>query len=202
MKRLSREKYEKKMNRTILHIVNRICYNLNLPEYIKKEVSMYYDEILKRKLTLGRSHDLLVSACIYLVCRKNQKPVFLNEISREVYLSSDLLKKTYKLLINEFNIKIAPIDPISYIPKVVNMLKLGFEIEKSSAQILMMVREKINTEHEKTILGFVGAIIYLVCKFNYEKISQKYICEAIGISEITLRKKCRLIEHTLKQKIS
>jgi transcription initiation factor TFIIB len=166
--------------------LKRIGSNLNFPERVKKAAVKLYKEVFKRKLLRGRSINGMVAACAYYVCKEEKVPITLQEILDEASINQNIVKKCYKILVRELNLKSPHIDPIALIPRYCAELGLGMDIEKETIKILKNYINK-SSICGKDPKGLCAGAVYLVAKLKNRKISQKEISKIINVTEVTLR---------------
>lgn len=166
--------------------LKRIGSNLNFPERVKKAAIRLYKEVFKRKLLRGRSINGMVAACSYFICKDEKVPITLQEILDEASINANIVKKCYKILVRELNLKSSHIDPISLIPRYCADLDLGIEIEKETIKVLRNYISK-SSICGKDPKGLCAGSIYLVAKLKNRKVSQKEISRIINVTEVTLR---------------
>jgi transcription initiation factor TFIIB len=166
--------------------LKRIGGNLNFPERVKKAAVRLYKEVFKKQLLRGRSINGMVAACAYFVCKKERVPITLQEILEEASISDNIVKKCYKILVRELNLKSIHIDPVSLIPRYCADLNLDIDIEKEASRMLQNFIKK-SFICGKDPKGLCAGAIYLVAKLRNKKISQKEISKIIGVTEVTLR---------------
>jgi len=166
--------------------LKRIGSNLNFPERVKKGAVRLYKEVFRRKLLRGRSISGMVAACSYFVCKDEKVPITLQEILDEASINSNIVKKCYKILVRELNLKSPHIDPVSLIPRYCAELGLPIEVEKEAVTILKKFIQK-SSICGKDPKGLCAGSIYLVAKLKNRRVSQKEISQAIGVTEVTLR---------------
>ena len=166
--------------------LKRIASNLNLPDHIKKSAIRLYKEAFKRKLLRGRSINGMVAACLYFACREKKIPRTLQEILDETSISAKNVRRCYRTIIRELNLKAPSTDPISLIPRYIAELNLDAEIEKTTINILQKFITNFSTSG-KDPKGLCAGALYLVCKIRNKRISQKEIANLVGVTEVTLR---------------
>ena len=166
--------------------LKRIGSNLNFPDRVKKAAVRLYKEVFKRKLLRGRSISGMVAACSYFVCKEEKVPITLQEILDEASINSNIVKKCYKILVRELNLKSPHIDPVSLIPRYCAELGLPIEVEKEAIIILRKFIQK-SSICGKDPKGLCAGSIYLVAKLKNRRVSQKEISQVIGVTEVTLR---------------
>ncbi|MHA1705219.1 MAG: hypothetical protein ACTSUX_03970, partial [Promethearchaeota archaeon] len=101
-------------------------------------------------------------------------------------ISDNIVKKCYKILVRELNLKISHIDPISLIPRYCADLNLGIDIEKEAMRVLQNFINKTSISG-KDPKGLCAGALYLVAKLRNVKVSQKDISRVVGVTEVTLR---------------
>lgn len=177
--------------------LKRIASNLNLPDHIKKSAIHYYKEAFKRKLLRGRSINGMVAACLYFACREKMIPRTLQEILDETSINAKNVRRCYRTLIRELNLRVPSTDPISLIPRFIAELNLDVDAEKATIKILQSFITKFSTSG-KDPKGLCAGALYLVCKIRNRKISQKEIANLVGVTEVTLRSRYKELTKKLK----
>ncbi|MFW9784663.1 MAG: transcription initiation factor IIB family protein [Candidatus Heimdallarchaeota archaeon] len=166
--------------------LKRIGSNLNLPNHVKKAAIRLYIEAFKKKLLRGRSINGMVAACLYFSCRERKIPRTLQEILDETSISAKNVRRCYRTLIRELNLKVPSTDPISLIPRFIAELDLDADAENATIKILQTFTSKFSTSG-KDPKGLCAGALYLVCKMKDKRISQKDIANLVGVTEVTLR---------------
>ena len=166
--------------------LKRIGSNLNLPNHVKKTAIRLYIEAFKKKLLRGRSINGMVAACLYFACRERKIPRTLQEILDETSISAKNVRRCYRTLIRELNLKVPSTDPISLIPRFIAELDLDAEAENATIKILQSFISKFSTSG-KDPKGLCAGALYLVCKMKDKRVSQKEIANLVGVTEVTLR---------------
>ena len=180
--------------------LKRIASNLNLPDHSKKSAIRLYKEAFKKKLLRGRSINGMVAACLYFACREKKIPRTLQEILDETSVSAKNVRRCYRTLIRELNLKAPSTDPISLIPRYIADLNLDAEIEKTTICLLQKFMNNFSTSG-KDPKGLCAGALYLVCKIRNKRISQKEIANLVGITEVTLRSRYKELITRLNIKI-
>lgn len=175
--------------------LKRIGSNLNFPTRVKKATVRLYKKVFKRNLLRGRSINGMIAACAYYKCKEEKVPITMQEILDEASISSNIVKKCYKILVRKLNLQTHHLDPISLIPRYCAELDLGIEIEKATIKMLrkFMSEASICGKDPK---GLCAGALYLVAKLKNQKISQKEISKIVNVTEVTLRSRYKeLLNH-------
>ena len=180
--------------------LKRICSNLNLPNHIKLEAIKLYKDAFKKKLLRGRSINSMIAASIYLAIRLKRIPRTLQEILDESSESEKDIRRCYRVLIREFNIKSPNTNPSELKPTYIATLKLDPKIEINSTKIVNAYSERFSTSG-KDPKGIVAGAIYLACRMKGLELTQKDISEVVGVTEVTLRSRYKELSTKLKIKV-
>jgi len=180
--------------------LKRICSNLNLPKHIKFEAIKLYKEAFKKKLLRGRSINSMIAASIYLAIRLKKIPRTLQEILEESAENAKDVRRCYRVLIRELNIKSPNTDPSALIPTYIANLKLNHEIEETATKIVNTFSARFSTSG-KDPKGIVAGALYIACKLKGLELTQKQIADVVGITEVTLRSRFKELSTKLNIKI-
>ena len=128
----------------------------------------------------------MVAACLYFACRERKIPRTLQEILDETAVNAKNVRRCYRTIIRELNLKAPSTDPISLIPRYIAELGLDVEVEKATIGVLQSFISKFSTSG-KDPKGLCAGALYLVSKKKDKRISQKDIATIVGVTEVTLR---------------
>jgi len=177
--------------------LKRIGSKLNLPNHVKEEAMRLYKEVFKRKLLRGRSINSMIAACLYFAIRKNKLSRTLQEILDESAENDKDVRRCYRVILRELNLKAPNTDPSSLIPRFIVDLELGHEIENLTKKIVNTFTSNFATSG-KDPKGIVAGALYIACKKKGLEITQQKIADTVGITEVTLRSRYK----ELKQKLN
>ncbi len=180
--------------------LKRISSNLNLPDHVKKAAIRLYKEAFKLKLLRGRSINGMVAACLYFACREEKVPRTLQEILEDTAVSAKNVRRCYRTLMKELNLKAPTTDPIFLVPRYIAELGLDAETENLTVKILRSFIAKYSTSG-KDPKGLCAGALYIVCKMKNKKTSQKEIATLVGVTEVTLRSRYKELIKKLNIKV-
>jgi transcription initiation factor TFIIB len=173
--------------------LKRIATNLNLPEHVKEEAMRLYREAFKMKLLRGRSINGMIAACIYYACRKKGVPRTFQEVLDQSTEKPRDVRRCYRAIIKELNLRVPNTDPVSLVPKYIASLNLSLDMIDLVMKIIKVYKLKLPTSG-KDPKGIVAGALYLACKLNNKELTQKQIADAIGVTEVTLRSRYKEFE--------
>ncbi len=180
--------------------LKRIASNLNLPDYVKSEAMRLYREAFKKKLLRGRSINGMVAACLYYACRTAKIPRTFQELLDETSEDAKNVRRCYRTLIREFNLKVPNRDARSLIPKYIIDLNLDNDVRNLCIKILETYFDRFSSSG-KDPKGFCAGAIYLACKLKNREVTQKFIADTIGVTEVTLRSRFKELVAKLNIKV-
>lgn len=166
--------------------IKRIGSNLNLPLRVKELAAKIYRKAFSLKLLRGRSIKAMVAAALYYACRKEKIPRTLQELVDQTTCTARDIRRCYRIIIRELELRVPAMDPVMLIPKYSDELGLSLEVEKAAAELLNKFSKRMTTSG-KDPKGLVAAAIYLASQTLHEAKSQSRIARTIGVTEVTLR---------------
>lgn len=182
-----------------------ITDKLNLPKNTRELAMIIYKKALEKDLVRGRTITCMVAASIYFACRILQIPRYLSDFPGIIRFSEKEIANNYSLLHKELNneldqklnIKLRAPDYLQSIEPITENLHLSRKTAESAAEIIRRAKEERITQG-KGPKGIMGAAIYIACRNNNEKRTQKEIAEAAGITEVTIRNRSQELQEKLK----
>lgn len=172
---------------------------LGLPQTVTEEALRIYSRAVKKKLTMGRSIDNLVAASIFIAVKLHGIPRTLDEIAAAFQISVKSLSKAYRLILQELNIKLQPVSPVSFLSKFASELGVSMQVQNRAQEILELVTKKISTLG-KDPKGLASAALYIAAKELNESRSQVELSKIAHISEVTLRNRTKNIKDAMNLK--
>ncbi|MEM2025301.1 MAG: transcription initiation factor IIB, partial [Desulfurococcaceae archaeon] len=180
--------------------LDRLADLLNLPSYIREEVAKIYREAVEKGLVRGRSIESVIAAAVYLACRMRKLPRTLDEIEEYSRVSRKEIARCYRLLLRELRIKVATSDPADFVPRIAHALGLSGSVVRVAIEILNKAREG-GVLGGKDPVGLAAAAIYLACEKLGEERSQKEIANVAGVTEVTVRNRCKELMKALSMEV-
>ncbi|KAL2921505.1 Transcription factor IIIB 90 kDa subunit [Bienertia sinuspersici] len=165
---------------------------------IARPAVKFYEIAVEKDFLRGRKFEPVAAACLYIVCRENDKPFLLIEFSEflrvNVYVLGAVFLQLCKVLhLQEHPIVQKPVDPSLFIHRFLNGLlgEVNHEVEKTALRI--MASMKLNwMQTGRKPSGLCGAALYISALSHGFKFSKAEIVNIVHICEATLTK--RLIE--------
>ncbi len=176
--------------------LDRVASALGLPDSIKENAALLYRKAVKDELVRGRLIESVVAAIIYTVCRMNDIPRTLDEISKASGIEKKEIGRAYRFLKKELDVGIPLPDPSIYVPKFATVLGLSPKVQKKAMEIIKKAIEK-GLISGRGPTGVAAAAIYIASALLGERRTQKEVADVAGVTEVTIRNRYRELKKEL-----
>ena len=182
---------------TALNQLKMISSYLKIPDFVEKESARIYRQAAERGLTIKRSIESIVVGSLYVATRIHGIPKSMEEFVKASKISKKVLGKTYKLIVRELNLKLVPADPIEYVPRFASALGLSAKVQTKAIEYIAQAKEKEMLSGLSPI-SVAATTLYLAALKEGERKTQKEVADTTGITEATLRSRCKDFMRDLK----
>lgn len=176
--------------------LNRVASYLGLPENIRENAALLYRKCVQNNFIRGRPIETVVQAVIYAACRKAGMPRTLDEIASISGLPKKEVGRAYRAISHGLNLRIPLTDPISYVPRYVNALKLSAEAQEEATKLLKSAMKK-GLVSGRSPTGVSAAAVYIAGAIAGERRTQKEVADVAGVTEVTIRNRYRELKEQL-----
>jgi transcription initiation factor TFIIB len=166
--------------------IDRMASAVGLPENVRETASVIYRRALDENLLPGRSIEGVSTSAVYAAARQAGVPRSLDEIAEVSRVEKDEIARTYRYVVRELGLEVAPADPESYIPRFASDLDLSDEAENRARRLIVAARED-GLLSGKSPVGLAAAAVYAAALLCNEKVTQSEVSEVANISEVTIR---------------
>ncbi len=180
--------------------LERLSGTLFIPAQIKEKAAVLYRKALDKGLVRGRSINAIAAASIYVACRTSSTARTLNEIADASLVDRKELGRCYRLMLQELDVKMPVANPVNYVSKIAEQNHVSGKTQGAAMAILRDAKCK-RVLAGKDPMGLAAAVLYIACLQNNEKVTQKDIAEAAGVTEVTVRNRYKALKTQLKLKI-
>lgn len=177
-----------------------ISGQLNLPERVEREAAGIYRQAAEQGLTLKRSIENLVVGSVFIACKMHGVARALKEFADASGVDVKILAKTYKMMLRELNLKIDPTDPIDFIGRFASDLDLSAKVQTKAIKFIEGIKKK-GLMSGLSPVSVAASTLYIAGLTLGEKRTQKKIAEISGITETTLRNRCKSMIKQLGVKV-
>jgi transcription initiation factor TFIIB len=163
---------------------------LGLSDAIIEKTAYIYRKAQEKHLARGRSVSAILAAAMYIACREMGASRTLADIAATADVKRKAVSRSHRILINELDMKIPPVDLLKCIARVANKANTD---EKSKRMAIRTMIDLIDKEISagKSPMGLAATVLYISCIRNDENKTQKSIAEAAGVTEVTIRNRIK-----------
>lgn len=169
---------------------------VNISPPIREKAAVIYRKALDKNLVRGRSINAIAAAALYAACRKSGSPKALYEIAEASLVHKKDVARCYRLLLQELGFQMPISDPLTYVSKIAEQNGVSGKTQGAAIAILREAKQK-RFSTGKSPRGLAAAALYIACAQNNEKVTQKDISEAAGVTEVTVRNRYRALKRQL-----
>ena len=180
--------------------LERLSSKVSISPPIREKAAVVYRKALDKGLVRGRSINAIAAAALYAACRQSGSPRTLREIAEASLVDKKDVARCYRLLLQELNIHMPIADSLTYVSKIAEKNGVSGKTQGAAIAILGEARRK-RFAAGKDPTGLAAAALYIACLQNNEKITQKDIAEAAGVTEVTVRNRYKSLKRQLNIEI-
>ncbi len=155
-----------------------------------------YHQASRAGLVRGRSIEVVVSAALYAAIRMHKSPQTLDDIARNAQPSKKSIGRMYRLLVKEMDLKTIPLSSEDTMMKLSQELNLN-EATRNDAIDILKRAEEMGLMSGRNPMSVIAAVIYHSALKHNEKLTQRVISIATGVTEATIRNRNRELEERL-----
>ena len=176
--------------------LTRVSSYLGLPDNIRETAALLYRKCVQNNLIRGRPIEIVVQAVIYAACRESGMPRTLDEIANISGVAKKDVGRAYRIISHELDLKMPLIDPVAYVPRYVNALKLSGDAQEKAVDLLKLAMKK-GLLSGRSPTGVSAAAVYIAGAIVGERRTQKEIADVAGVTEVTIRNRYRELKEQL-----
>ncbi len=180
--------------------LDRLTGVLYISPQVKEKAAVLYRKALEKGLVRGRSINSIAAASLYVACRTSATARTLNEIAEASLVDKKDVGRCYRLLLQDLEVKMPVADPVTYVSKIAEKNRISGKTQGAAMAILREARRK-RVVAGKDPMGLAAAVLYIACLQNNEKVTQKDIAEAAGVTEVTVRNRYKALKTQLKLEV-
>ncbi len=180
--------------------LERLSSKVSVSPPIREKAALIYRKALDKGLVRGRSINAIAAAALYAACRKTGSPKTLSEIAHASIVDKKDVARCYRLLLQELDFHMPISTPLTYVSRIAEKNGVSGKTQGAAIAILRDARQQ-RFSAGKDPMGMAAAALYIACVQNNERITQKDIAEAAGVTEVTVRNRYKALKIQLNLKI-
>lgn len=178
--------------------IKRLKSQLGIPDAVSKTGSLIYRKSLKASLVRGRSIDGIVSASLYIACRRENIPITLKDIQAETSVSAKELGRCVRILLTNLNLaKLGLSDPISFVHRLADSLNISMATRQVGCSIVEQAKRASLTVG-KNPMSIAAAALYIAGVQTGERRTQAQMAHAAKTTPVTIRNRFKELKEVLE----
>jgi len=173
--------------------LSRLKDKVSVPANVLEKAAYIYRKAMEKKLIRGRSITAMIAASLYAACRDTETPRTLREITYAANVKRNDVSRCYRLLHNELELKMPVVDSIQCIARISSKLKIPEKTKRYAAEVLKEAQDRKESSG-KDPMGLAASALYISCVKNGVSMTQRDLAEAAGITEVTIRNRCKVLK--------
>ena len=193
----------------VLAKISEVSQNCSLPKNVVETASKIYRSLDGKDIQVkGKSVLSISAAVIYLACKQCAIVRSLEEIiqattpMKEAKAKVKLASRYYRTLVMELGTVTAPVLTMDkYISKIANMTNTDTRVERLALEIAVKTKNRSITDG-KAPNGIAAAYLYVSSILLGQSILQRDVSSVSGVTEVTIRNRCKEILSNSKLKLT
>jgi len=189
----SRSQVHDSVDRNMRHAfseLGKMKDKLALSDAVIEKTAYIYRKALDKKLVRGRSITAVIAASLYAACRDTETPRTLNDITAAINIKRKELALSYRMLVKELGLKMPVVDSVQCIARIASKVGLSEKTKRYAVKILKKAKQN-EMSAGKDPMGMAASALYISTLRMGMNCSQKIIAQAAGVTEVTLRNRCK-----------
>jgi len=189
----SRSQAKAPIDRNLRHAFSELGImkdKLALSDAVIEKTAYIYRKALEKNLVRGRSITALIAASLYAACRDTETPRTLNDIAAAINIGRKDLALCYRILVKELDLKMPVVDSVQYVARIASKVELSEKIKRYAVKILKKAKQN-EISAGKDPMGLAASALYISTVRLRVNCSQRIIAQASGVTEVTIRNRCK-----------
>ena len=178
--------------------IDRLSSQMSLKMSVKELAATLYRKLVVKRLVRSRSIDALAAAAIYAALRIRKLPRSLREIAEYSHLDAKVIGRYYRLMVRKLNLRMPVPDSMNYVPKLIVKLDLPGEMQEKVFEVLQQAKDHRGLTTGKDPRGLAAGAIYIASILTDNRVTQREIAHAAGVTEVTVRNRYKELVRKLQ----
>lgn len=166
--------------------LKRIKSHLNLSDDVSETSVLLYKLALKQDLIKGRSVTGMMSASIYLACRKKGSAITLKDTAEVANITAKELGRCIRIYLQNIKVSTSVTDPVTLVNRLAENLGLTMHTRKKAIDLLVEAKQKKLTIG-KIPMSLAAAAVYIASIQTGERRTQQQIAIPARTTPVTIR---------------
>ena len=170
--------------------LQRLSEKLHIPSSVQEMAAVIYRKALDKDLIRGRCIAAIVAGALYAACRYTKTPRTLKEIAEASLRDQKEISRAYRIVVKDLQMQMPIDDPMDYATKIAEKAGVSSDVEGLAIKIIRNAKSRHATAG-KDPSGLAAAALYIASTLKKEKITQKRLAKAAGVTEVSVRNRSK-----------
>ncbi|CAG8663191.1 16692_t:CDS:2, partial [Funneliformis caledonium] len=189
--------------------IQALATALRLSDHLMEAAQRYFNLAITNNFIQGRKTQLVVAACLYIVCRTEKTSHMLIDFSDILQVNVFTLGSTFLKLVRTLHLVLPLVDPSLYISRFASLLEFGEETPKVASDAMRLVqrmdRDWMQTGRRPA--GICGACehefsIFEASSIETHQMTKVRWCVSIGESRLLISARMNNFQRSIKEVIA
>ena len=177
--------------------LEKIADKLGVSKTILEQAAWIYRKVLKEGFTRGRPIQATAAAALYVACRDLETPRTLKDFAAIINVSKKELARCYRKMITVIDIQLPTVDLMRCVSRVAASVGFSEKVKRRALELVRLAQKSGNLVG-KDPMGTAAAVLYIAGTLEGEPVRQKDLAKAAGVTEVTIRNRCRSLKSLMK----
>ena len=177
--------------------LEKIADKLGVSKTIVEQAAWIYRKVLKEGFTRGRPLQATAAAALYAACRDLEAPRTLKDFAAITNVPKKDLARCYRKMLSIVDIKLPTVDLMRCVSRVASSVGFGEKVKRRAFELVKLAQQTGNLVG-KDPMGTAAAVLYIAGTLEGEHIRQKDLAKAAGVTEVTIRNRCRSLKSLIE----
>jgi len=177
--------------------LEKIADKLGVSKTIVEQAAWIYRKVLKEGFTRGRPLQATAAAALYAACRDLEAPRTLKDFADITNVPKKDLARCYRKMLSIVDIKLPTVDLMRCVSRVAASVGFGEKVKRRAFELVKLAQQTGNLVG-KDPMGTAAAVLYIAGTLEGEHIRQKDLAKAAGVTEVTIRNRCRSLKSLIE----
>lgn len=180
-----------------LRELEKIANKLGISKTIVEQAAWIYRKVLKEGFTRGRPLQATAAAALYAACRDLEVPRTLKDFAAITNVPKKDLARCYRKMLSIIDLQLPTVDLMKCISRVAASVGFGEKVKRRAFELVRLAQKSGNLVG-KDPMGTAAAVLYIAGTLEGEPVRQKDLAKAAGVTEVTIRNRCRSLKNFIE----
>jgi transcription initiation factor TFIIB len=154
---------------------------------VKAKASCIYRKAHKQGLVRGKPTNVVLAASLYVASRLRGESRTLGHFARATGIPKRNLARCYRSLAMKLDLRLPLQDLVRCVSKLARQVNVSTSTRRAATHIINEAKQKKAKISGRNPMSIAAAALYVACRLEREKITQREIAKAADVTEMTVR---------------